>query len=96
MSEKMIEHLEKQVKQALLVSVFKGGPVQRVLCEEHLQELALLAETYGVGIVEKVVCPVRKFEAATYVTTGKLQELLETAKEQYERSQDPEEELVAS
>jgi GTP-binding protein HflX len=63
-------------KRALLISVFKGGPAQRALCEEHLQELELLAYTYGLEVADKVVCPVRKIEASTFVTQGKLNELV--------------------
>lgn len=65
---------------ALLVSVYKGGAEYRALCEEHLQELELLAETYGLDVVKKVPCPIRKYEASTFVTTGKLQELVDAAK----------------
>jgi GTP-binding protein HflX len=68
-------------KKALLVSVYKGGPAQRPLCEEHLQELGLLVDTYGLEVLDKIPCLVRKYEAATYVTEGKLQELNERAKE---------------
>ncbi len=68
-------------KQALLVSVYKGGTVQRKICEEHLDELELLANTFGLEAVCKVPCPVRKFDASTFVTEGKLEELLLLAKE---------------
>lgn len=65
-------------KKALLVSVYKG-PEEKVLCEEHLRELELLCETYGVIVVEKVPCGIRKYDAATFVTEGKLQELIDLA-----------------
>ena len=67
-------------KRAFLVSVFKG-PQNRGACEEHLQELALLAQTYGLEIVKKTPCLVRKYEASTYLTKGKLEELVEATKE---------------
>lgn len=67
--------------QALLISVYKGGAQQKAVCEEHLQELALLAETYGVEVLRQVPCVVRRYDAATYVTEGKLQELIDIAKE---------------
>jgi len=66
---------------ALLVSVYQGGPVQRQISEEHLEELALLADTYGVKVLHKIPCAVRRYDAAMYVTEGKLQELLDAAKE---------------
>lgn len=68
-------------KRALLVSVFKGGSETRKISEEHLQELSLLAETYGIEVIKKTTCGVRKYEAATLVTEGKLQELIDLAKE---------------
>lgn len=70
---------EAKPKHALLVSVFKGGAPQRQTCEEHLQELALLADTLGVHVADKVPCLVRKYVASTFVTEGKLEELKERA-----------------
>lgn len=67
-------------KKALLVSVYKGANY-RETCEEHLEELALLALTYGVSIVGKIACNIRKYDASTFVTEGKLQELLSSAEE---------------
>jgi GTP-binding protein HflX len=66
---------------ALLVSVYKGGAPQKLICEEHLQELSLLAETYGMGVIAKSACVVRRYDAATFVTEGKLQELVDLSKE---------------
>lgn len=70
----------EETTKALLVSVYKGTG-NRALCEEHLEELALLAETFGVDIVGKIACPIRKFDASTFVTEGKLEELIDTADE---------------
>nr|WP_166157504.1 GTPase HflX [Neochlamydia sp. AcF84]NGY95681.1 GTPase HflX [Neochlamydia sp. AcF84] len=71
----------QQPKKALLVSVYKGSNF-RPICEEHLDELALLAETYGIHVNSKIPCMVRKYDASTFVTEGKLQELLRMAQEQ--------------
>lgn len=65
-------------KRALLVSVYKI-PTQKGICEEHLLELELLVETYGIDIAAKTLCFVRKYEASTYVTSGKLEELVNQA-----------------
>lgn len=62
-------------RKALLVSVYKGGNTLRPICEEHLNELALLARTHHIDVMHKESCPVRKFDASTYIGTGKLQEL---------------------
>ncbi|MBN9378227.1 MAG: GTPase HflX [Chlamydiales bacterium] len=67
-------------KKAMLVSVYKGNNL-RSLCEEHLDELALLTETYGVDVALKVPCGIRKFDASTFVTEGKLEELVQLSKE---------------
>lgn len=72
---------EKETSRALLVSVYKGGVNQRKICEEHLEELELLAETFGIAVVKKSPCVVRRFDAATYVTEGKLQELVELSQQ---------------
>jgi GTPase len=76
--EVRILSLSDKTKKALLVSVYKGTP-QRIACEEHLSELVLLAQTYGVEIAGKMVCQVRKIESSTYVTEGKLKELIDLA-----------------
>lgn len=72
------EHDKPQ--QALLISAYKGTHMRGV-CDEHLQELALLAKTYGIEVIQKIPCLVRKYEAATYITEGKLEELGTLAKE---------------
>lgn len=72
---------EKEPLKAFLVSVYKGGATQKPISQEHLQELSLLAETYGVEVLHKETCAIRRYDAATYVTEGKLQELVDKAKE---------------
>ncbi|PJD95664.1 MAG: GTPase HflX [Parachlamydia sp.] len=67
-------------KKALLVSAYQGNE-NKALCEEHLDELELLSKTYGVGVLAKVPCPTRKFDASTYITQGKLEELVTLSKE---------------
>lgn len=74
------EHITEKKTKALLVSVYKGTS-NREICEEHLQELALLAQTYGVEVVGKVPCIIRKFDASTFVTEGKLEELIALSQE---------------
>ncbi|MEC7839580.1 MAG: GTPase HflX [Chlamydiota bacterium] len=79
--EKYIEKTEEaKEKTALLVSVYNNQR-NHELCIEHLDELELLCETYGVQVLDKVPCYIRKYEASTYVTKGKLEELIDKAKE---------------
>lgn len=73
--------LDNSSKRALLVSVYKNGAGNKEVGEEHLQELLLLTETFGVMAVGKVTCVVRRYDASTYVTEGKLQELVDAAKQ---------------
>lgn len=79
--KKISELSGKESLNALLVSVYKGGTAEKAICQEHLEELALLVDTYGITVAHKVICPVRKYEAGTYVTKGKLDELIAATKE---------------
>lgn len=74
------EHETLKEKKAFLVTVFKNTESKEV-SREHLDELALLAETYGVTVAGKTTCVIRKYDAATYVTEGKLEELVQKAEE---------------
>ncbi len=82
----MYEEIRKQKteegreKRALLVSVYKGADMLGV-CEEHLEELEFLCETYGLEVLRKVPCQIRKFSASTFITSGKLEELIQVAAE---------------
>lgn len=82
MYEKIREQTKDEIgeRKALLVSVYKGTTSQEV-CEEHLDELELLCITHGIEVVEKIPCYIRKYDASTFVTSGKLEELIELAKE---------------
>lgn len=74
------EGVVQEKKKALLVSVYQGNE-NKLICEEHLDELELLAETYGVHPIAKVPCQTRKYDASTFVTQGKLEELIGLSKE---------------
>lgn len=65
---------------ALLVATYHGSASQRMACEEHLEELALLVKTYGTDRVDQCACPVRKCDASTYIGKGKLEELVTLAR----------------
>ncbi len=73
-SDKLRDTDESIAQKALLVATFNGSN-QRALCEEHLQELSLLADTYGVEVAGRFPCQNKKCDAATYITSGKLEEL---------------------
>ncbi len=67
-------------KKALLISVYKNTALKGA-CEEHLIELELLADTYGLVTLQKIPCFVRKYEASTFITSGKLEEFVLLAEE---------------
>lgn len=69
-----------QERKALLVAIYQGS-AQLPECEEHLDELELLCETYGIEVVRKLPCQVRKFNASTLISSGKVEEIGELAKE---------------
>lgn len=75
----MSHNHEVQPIRAFLISVYKS-PTTRQVCEEHLEELSLLANTFGIDVIAKQPCAVRKYETATLVTEGKLEELLNEVK----------------
>lgn len=74
----LISHVEEKKQNALLISVYQGN-AKKNICEEHLNELALLVETFGVETAGKVMCPLRKFDASTYIGKGKLEEFVKQA-----------------
>lgn len=76
----LIINEDKHAERALLISVYQGSALRQV-CEEHLDELELLAHTYGIEVIGKVPCPIRKFDASTYIGKGKLEELVQKADE---------------
>lgn len=67
------------IEKAFLVSVYKNS-ADKSIAEEHLEELAFLTDTYGAEVVGKVSYLARKYEAATYLTSGKIEELIELGK----------------
>lgn len=71
---------ENTKEKALLIAAYTGS-LQKQICVEHLEELALLAETYGIHPLEQVACPLRKIDASTYFGKGKVTELVDRAKE---------------
>jgi GTP-binding protein HflX len=71
---------DKESFRALLISAYKGS-AQKEICIEHLQELELLAETYGVQVLQKMPCLIRRYDAGTYITEGKLKEAIEITRQ---------------
>jgi GTPase len=75
-----IRHELKDLATAMLIGTYQGGE-DKVLCEEHLHELAALSDTYGFQVLTQIPCPLRKIDAGTYLGSGKLEELLTISQE---------------
>ncbi len=71
---------EHEDEQALLIGVYRET-ADKPTCEEHLSELQRLVETYGARSIENIACPLKKIDASTYLGSGKVDELVERAKE---------------
>ena len=70
----------RELSRALLVGIYRSGNEARE-CEDCLEELERLCDTYGLTAVGKFACPIKKLDAATYLGSGKLEELKERADE---------------
>jgi GTP-binding protein HflX len=67
-------------EKAILVGVVKQGE-SRLDVEDSMRELALLADTAGAEVIDQIIAPVQRIHVATYVGSGKLQEIAEMAEE---------------
>ncbi len=70
----------KKLKTALLVSIYTSGKGKND-CEEYLNELERLCDTFGLKAVAKFPCSIKKLDAAIYLGQGKLDEILLTVQE---------------
>ena len=68
----------RKISRALLVGVYMQN-TDKELCEEHLDELELLSQTYGFEVIAKVPVLLRKYDVSTYLTKGKLEEVVAMA-----------------
>ena len=87
MQEKIIKdesdlflHQRHEEKRALLISAYMGSD-QKLVCEDHLNELELLAQTFGIKVAAKEPCAIRKYDASTFLTKGKVEELVRRSDE---------------
>jgi GTPase len=67
---------EKQLQKAILIGTYNGSRA-RPLCEDHLKELACLADTYGIETAGSIPCPIKKIDRSTYLGKGKVAEIKE-------------------
>lgn len=62
------------VKKAFLIGAYEKSQ-EKEICLSYLDELAALSWTYGLEVVEKLPCHLRKIESATYFGIGKIEEV---------------------
>lgn len=66
-------------KKALLVGTYLAGAKPQ--CEEQLDELESLGHTFGLKTAMKLPCPLRAFDAGTFLGKGKIEEIRVLAEE---------------
>lgn len=59
-------------KRVLLVGTYTKD---KELCNEQLVELQSLGDTYGLQTILKVPCPIRAYDAGTFIGSGKVDEI---------------------
>ncbi len=74
------ENSFKNAKTALLLGSYTSTK-DKPLCEDNLKELERLCDTYGLEAVAKVVSPIKKIDAGTFLGSGKLDEMLKASDE---------------
>jgi GTP-binding protein HflX len=73
-----IEDVQGKETVSVCIGVYKGGEKGRLLCQDYLNELADLADTFGCTVSEKMALSIRTgIDAATFVSKGKLDEIKE-------------------
>ncbi|MBX7067576.1 MAG: GTPase HflX [Parachlamydiales bacterium] len=65
-------------RKALLVGTYKQ---EKNVCIDQLDELENLGDTYGLQTVLKLPCPIRAYDAGTFLGSGKVEEIRELVKE---------------
>jgi GTP-binding protein HflX len=70
----------KHTELALCVGIYRSTN-QKAECEEHLDELERLCDTYGIEVGEKIACPIKKLDAGTFLGSGKIEELTQLIRE---------------
>jgi len=70
----------KAQQTALLIGTYRSGD-EKELCQDYLDELERLCDTFGLTVKDKIPCSIKKIEAATFLGKGKLEELSLMAQE---------------
>src|SRR5579872_2390713 len=68
-----LHDLTQDDKKALLIGTYTQN--NEKVCNEQLSELQNLCDTYGLETVAKLSCPIRAYDAGTFVGSGKVEEI---------------------
>jgi len=84
MKQKTHTHAEqlslKTRTKAILIGVYRSGE-EKQACEDALDELERLCDTYGLAVEAKLPCSIKKIDAAHFLGSGKLQEIAQMVQE---------------
>lgn len=75
MAEEFISPLRLERSQRVMLVGAYFATADKAQCQEALEELQRLCDTYGLVAVELVACPIKKLDAGLYLGSGKLEEL---------------------
>jgi GTP-binding protein HflX len=80
-SEQQMQAYElKALRNALLIGAYRSTS-EKELCEDYLNELERLCDTFGLTVVGKFPCSIKKLDSANYLGSGKLEELNAASKD---------------
>jgi len=60
-------------RRAILIGTYLSG--KKAEAEEQLNELASLCVTFGLESVDRILCPIRAYDSATFIGKGKVEEI---------------------
>ncbi|MCX6986653.1 MAG: GTPase HflX [Chlamydiae bacterium] len=63
-----------KVKTVILIGIYQSGS-SKEKCDEYLEELHRLCETFGILQTHRMGCSIKKFDAKTYLGSGKVAEI---------------------
>jgi GTP-binding protein HflX len=75
-----LSDLNSEQRKALLIGTYTKDKTQ---CEEQLDELESLGDTYGLLTALKLPCPIRNYDAGTFLGSGKVEEIKNLARENH-------------
>lgn len=69
-----LQDLTSEQNRALLIGTYSQTK-KKEECEEQLKELENLGDTYGLVAVSQMPCPIRSYDPATFIGSGKVEEI---------------------